>query len=171
MIRFLGIAFILAATAATGMVMIGGVGAGMEQTRALQQLLLLMRSEMQYHLTPLPEIFSAAAQSIDSPVGALSWTIAGSMMSGQPQTAFFAIKSAMEKTPQLTLPKAAKDAFLDLSRSLGKYDLEGQLAAIDYCLERIEAIAGTLESERSARCRSYGAVCACAGVCFLILVL
>lgn len=170
MIKLIGIALILISTAATGAAMVGGVHATLDQTRALQQLLQLMRSEIQYHLTPLPEIFAAASKTISGPVGVLCENIAASMLDGQPQTVYFAVKSAMDKTDRLSVSRAAQGAFLDLARSLGRYDLDSQLCAIDYCLERLGTILATLEAEKSARCRSYGAVCACAGVCFLIIV-
>ncbi len=67
MIKLIGIALILISTAATGAAMVGGVHATLDQTRALQQLLQLMRSEIQYHLTPLPEIFASASKTISGP--------------------------------------------------------------------------------------------------------
>lgn len=171
MIKLLGIVLILISTFSTGMAMVGGVRATLDQTRALQSLLQLMHSEIQCHMTPLPDIFAQGAKTISGPIGELCGKIANAFQKGDPQTFYYAIQSSIGAVPKLLLPRSAQGVFLELAKSLGRYDLDSQLTAITHAQERLERICITLESEREGRCRSYGAVCACAGLCFLIIVI
>ena len=61
MLKLIGLSLILAASGAVGAGLAGTVRRQQAQTLALIDALLRIRHELQYRLTPLPELFAALA--------------------------------------------------------------------------------------------------------------
>lgn len=152
----------------------GGMGfsiaaASKREENALRQLigaLDYMECELQFHMTPLPELCRQA----------------GVEAKGIIQTVFEALSKELESkiSPDvescvrgalcgLDIPKKVRQAFEILGSSLGRFDVEGQIRGLEavraYCRRELEA----LSQNRDSRLRSYQTLGLCAGAALAIL--
>ena len=155
----------------------GGVGFGIangcrQEEKALRQLLSsldYMQCELQYRLTPLPELcrkVSAASEGLMRPV-------------------FLGLAVALEDriTPDVErcmdlalgqvcqMPKLAVQVLSQLGRSLGRFDLEGQLRGLEAAREEARGKLEALEKDRAVRMRTYQTLGLCAGAALAILLI
>ena len=104
------------------------------QTLALIDALLRIRHELQYRLTPLPEIFAALGGSRNREIAEFFSRLAALLSSAQTCTVGYACRQALAQTRGLSLSSAARGTILSLFDSLGRYDLEGSVQALDLAL-------------------------------------
>ena len=128
-----------------------------------------MECELQYRLTPLPQLIGQASQQI----------------SGLPRIVFaeLAEKLKEEISPQVSccmetvlkkqkdVPQYAGEAFSLLGQCLGKFDLQGQLKELDWARNLCVRHLKELENNRDARLRSYQTLGLCAGAALAIILL
>lgn len=155
----------------------GGVGFSMaaahrREEGALRQLIGVldhMGCELQYRLTPLPELCRSAAADINGCVAQVLGLLAAELESQVSPDAVTCMRSAVEKAGKL--PASIRKNFLMLGSSLGRFDLQGQLKGIEgvriQCRTDLEA----LEQNRDVRLRSYQTLGLCAGCALAILFL
>lgn len=155
----------------------GGVGFGMALNykreeialRQLIQVLDLFCCELEYRMTPLPELFAKAAKTAS---GSLS-KFFGSLSFQLQQQVVPDAASCMQRllTQSRDLCTSVVFPLNDLSRTIGEYDLGGQITGIqavqDSCRRKLEE----MEANRSQRIRSYQTLGLCAGVALAILFL
>ena len=153
----------------------GGIGFGMalnykreENTlRQLIQIMDLFCCELEYRMTPLPELFRKASSVATGQLSKLLTNVAQELESQVAPDAACCMSSALRKNRDL--PAKVLFALTDLSRSLGEYDLAGQLRGIHSvqvsCSRQLE----DLENNRTQRIRSYQTLGLCAGAALAIL--
>ncbi len=153
----------------------GGVGFGMalnykREEAALGKLikaLEFMRCELEYRLTPLPELCRKAA---DYSLGSVSTVFLGLAKELETQIAPDAaccMTAVLKKTKEL--PKKAAAAMEELGKSLGQFDLQGQVRGIASVQRLCENELEELAANRSNRIRSYQTLGLCAGAALVIL--
>ena len=79
-----------------------------EQTLALIDALLRIRHELQYRLTPLPEIFAALGGSRNREIAEFFSRLAALLSSAQTCTVGYACRQALAQTRGLSLSSAAR---------------------------------------------------------------
>lgn len=137
--------------------------------RQLIRALGYMECELQYRLTPLPELCRLTAKEVTGILRdvflnlarELDWQIspdAGSCMS-----------AAVRKSPDL--PVNLKEHLLNLGHTLGKFDLEGQLQGLQAVRSACEEDLKLLDMDGENRLRSYQTLGLCAGTALAILFL
>ncbi len=135
MLKLIGLSLILTASGAVGAGLAGTVRRQQAQTLALIDALLRIRHELLYRLTPLPEIFTVLSGSRNREIADFfSRACVHAVLSMQACTVGYACRKAFAQTRGLCLPSAAQDTLLSLFDSLGKYDTEGSVQAIDLAL-------------------------------------
>ena len=139
---------------------------------ALRQLigaLDYMGCELQYRLTPLPELCRVAAAENRGVVCALMLNLAKELDSQISPDAATCMQAAIEKTPRL--PDKTKKLLVRLGGSLGRFDMNGQLRGLEntriLCRKELEE----LQKDRNVRLRSYQTLALCAGIALAILFL
>lgn len=133
----------------------------------LSQILAYMTWELEYRLTPLPELCRKAAEQSKSPLGNLFVQLAQEL-DGQaaPEVAqcMLAVLNNMDE-----IPKQTEKALELLGESLGQYDLSGQLKGLEavgkYCKQELER----MSYRREERLRSYQVLGLCAGAVLAIM--
>ena len=60
---------------------------------------------------------------------------------------------------------------MSLFESLGKYDLEGSVQALDLALSRLREEAKTLQNGAAARCRTYLTLGICTGLAVAVILI
>lgn len=155
----------------------GGVGFSMaaahrREERALRQLigaLDYMGCELQYHLTPLPELCRTAAREIEGCVSQALLCLASELESQIAPDAPSCMHAAIAKNPKL--PQRVSKILSRLGTSLGRFDLSGQLKGMESARQQCRQDLEELSKDREQRLRNYQTLGLCAGCALAILFL
>ena len=155
----------------------GGVGFSMaaanrREENALRQMigaLDYMGCELQYHLTPLPELCRAAAAECGGCVGRVLLNLAAELESQIAPDALACMNAAIAKTPKL--PDRVRKNMTDLGGWLGRFDLQGQLKGLEAARQQCRRDLEELTDGRDIRLRSYQTLGLCVGSALAILFL
>lgn len=139
---------------------------------ALRQLIAaldFMECELQYRLTPLPELCRQAAANGTGPVCAVFSTLASELEAQVSPDVSLCMNGALLNNKPL--PRLANDAMVLLGKSLGRFDLEGQLKGLEAVRQTCRRNLERLGENRDVRLRSYQTLGLCAGAALAILLL
>ncbi len=140
------------------------------EEQSLHQLLSslnFMECELQYRMTPLPDLCRQAGKESNGSVSRILMLLAQEL-DGQISPD---VQSCMSVTlaNQKNLPQYTQEALELLGKSLGRFDLEGQLNSLEtvraYCRRQLDY----LSDNRETRIRSYQTLGLCAGAALAIL--
>jgi len=135
--------------------------------RQLLRILRLMQWELQYRLTALPELVRMAGKECGGELRSALLDFSRELDWHSGPDAYSCMHEALRRNRKL--PPKVKALLRQLGKTLGKYDLEGQLQGLDVlrgeCREALES----LEKDRSHRIRSYQTLGLCAGAALAIL--
>lgn len=129
-----------------------------------------MKNEIKFRMTPLPELFFELSVSGGVETSLLFRTISDALRTDRDLSLLSIVQKVLRSCiPQM--PEPATFLLLDLAAMLGKYDLDGQVRAIDLALQRLTELEARLSDNHAARCRSYQAmgVCAALAACIILL--
>lgn len=141
------------------------------QTRELRQLvsaLDLLSLELRYRLTPLPDLCLLAAKHVPGSIGQLFADLHRELQQQICPDADCCMNAAVSKS---CLGPVTKPLLRNLGRTLGRFDLEGQLKGIDSVREETALALDKLTEGQAARLRSYQTLGLCAGAALAILLL
>lgn len=153
----------------------GGVGfhvafSHRREERLLQQLMKLLdyiRNELQYHLTPLPELCGKAAGECSGILSKAFLNLSTELtMQVFPHVGICMNAVLMQITD---LPKGIHDIMQSLGNCLGRFDLDGQLKDIDIIRLECSNKLAKLQDNRDARLRTYQTLGICAGAALVII--
>lgn len=155
----------------------GGMGFSMaaahrREEGALRQMISLldhMGCELQYRLTPLPELCRGAMNELDGDIRRVLGLLVQELEQQLSADAGTCMRTALEKSGRL--PGSVHRNLLMLGTSLGRYDLQGQLNGIEAVRIRCRSDLQELERNRENRLRSYQTLGLCAGFALAILFL
>lgn len=155
----------------------GGVGFSMaaahrREEKALRQLIRAldyMGCELQYRLTPLPELCRCAAAESGGAVSQALVNLASELEAQVAPDAASCMNAALSKIQHL--PQAARKNLLALGSSLGQFDLQGQLTGLEAARKQCRRELDELSKNRDVRLRSYQTLGLCAGSALAILFL
>jgi stage III sporulation protein AB len=167
MIKWVGAIFVLAAC--------GGFGfqiAAMQrkETRTLRQLIGILdfaECELQYRLTPLPELCQKAAMECSGPLSTLFLRLGKELEEQISPNVSSCMRASIAVTEQL--PKQTAEVLTQLGESLGKFDLNGQLRGLMSVREECNRRLHSLSENQDVRLRSYKTLGLCAGAALVIL--
>ena len=153
----------------------GGFGFGIagnyrSRERLLRQLLNIlenMEAELQYRLTPLPELSRRAAKESAGVLQDVFLNLARELEWQSGPDAVSCMRAALEKCHDL--PACLRRPLRQLGQTLGCFDLPGQLQGLQSVQETCRREQARLEQNRDARLRSYQTLGLCAGAALVIL--
>lgn len=155
----------------------GGVGFGMalnyrREENALRQLLQVLEMfccELDYRMTPLPELFRKAIQATSGHLSKFFEALTRELEKQSDPDASRCVGAVLRNSRDL--PASVFFALADLGRNLGEYDLQGQLVGIRAVARACQRQLEVLESNRPQRIRSFQTLGLCAGAALAILLL
>ena len=166
-IKWIGAIFVLAACGGFGFQI---AAAQRKEVRTLRQLIRILdfaECELQYRLTPLPELCRKASQECSGPLNALFLCLCKELEEQISPNVSSCMRASIAFTEQL--PKQTAEVLALLGESLGKFDLNGQLRGLASvraeCNRRLDALA----ENQDVRLRSYKTLGLCAGAALVIL--
>lgn len=168
-LKWFGGVMIVVACGAVGFSM---AAAHRKEERTLRQMtaaLDYMECELQFHRTPLPELCRQAAGECVGCLGNVFSALSRELESQISPDVEICMNAALAAVEEL--PGRTRAALESLGRSLGRFDLEGQLKGLEgvrgACRRELE----DLSQNREIRLRSYQTLGLCAGAALAILFL
>lgn len=128
-----------------------------------------MECELQYRLTPLPQLLGQAARETSGVVRDVLEALVLELDNQISPQVSCCMGAVLQKKNDV--PKHSAEAFRLLGQSLGRFDLEGQLKELGYVRQLCKDHLKELESGRDVRLRSYQTLGLCAGAALAILLL
>ena len=142
-----------------------------KEVAALHQLAKVMEEmicELEYRLTPLPELCRKVAAQRTGFTGQLFANLAKELDAQVSPDVQYCLAAAASKSG--TISGRLEEAICILGASLGRFDLQGQLLGLEtvrtYCRTELEQ----MKSGRDTRLRSYQTLGLCAGAALAILL-
>ena len=136
--------------------------------RELLTVLDQIQCELEYRLTPLPELCKIACGNCTGKLRDLFTALSVELdrqIAPDAQCCMSAAVSASE------LSRTVKGLLLELGRSLGNFDLSGQLRGIEAVRRQAQEALQNSVKNRDLRIRSYQTLGLCAGAALAILLL
>lgn len=165
--RMIGAMLIVAACGAVGFSIAAAHRRGEQALQQLIGALDFMVCELQYRMTPLPQLVRMAAKESQGVIGNALWFLAQELEQQISPDAASCMAAAVERTQKL--PDAARRNLLLLGSSLGRFDLQGQLSGLESVKQLCKRDLDGLLGNRDVRLRSYQTLGICAGVALVIL--
>lgn len=135
--------------------------------RCLEGMLSAMHKELEYRLTPLPELCRYASQLWTGKISKVLLCFSEELERDRHLDAVSCMTSAMGKFPDL--PPRTRCGLELFGRSVGRYDLAGQLQGLDEVASYCQQELGKLSDNRESRLQSYQTLGLCAGAALVIL--
>lgn len=127
-----------------------------------------MQCELQYRLTPLPDLCRQAGEQNRTQIGHILLMLARELdcqINADVESCMDAVLRG-----ETNLPSRTRNAFENLGASLGRFDLDGQVRGLEavrtFCRGELER----LGKDRDIRLRSYQTLGLCAGAALAILL-
>ena len=137
--------------------------------RQLLSALDFMECELQYRLTPLPDLCRQAARQCGNELGTLLHRLAEELESQICPDVGSCMRSALETSRPF--PVKTRELLLRLGNSLGRFDLDGQLKGLETLRRGCRKELKSLEQNRERNLRSYQTLGLCAGAALAIILI
>ena len=166
-IRILGAILVILGCGSFGFLV---AAAHRREEQVLHQLLTAldyMQCELQYRLTPLPDLCRQAAANHRGTVRTVFYALAAELedqISPDVERCMNAVLARVKDVPKLT-----REAMMELGHSLGRFDLEGQLTGLEVARQACRKGLEELRKDKPVRLRSYQTLGLCAGAALAIL--
>lgn len=141
-----------------------------QEEKSLHQLigaLDYMACELQYRMTPLPDLCRQVAIEKKGNIGALLEELAIQLEGRLHSDVESCMRISLQKVQHL--PAKTREALEILGQSLGRFDLEGQLKGLESVRSHCRREAEKLAIGKENRLRSYQTLGICAGAALAIL--
>lgn len=165
--KWIGAALIIAGCGGFGFSIAAGCRREERLLRQLIQSLQYMRWELQYRLTPLPELCRETGKGTSGVVRDIFLGLARELDWQASPDVSSCMNAALKRNREL--PRNIRRIFLQLGRCLGRFDLQGQLLGLEAVQSACQGELAALNKNRDVRLRSYQTLGLCAGVALAIL--
>lgn len=137
--------------------------------RQILRMLKFMQCELRYRLTPLPELCRQAAGEVGGQLRDVMQYLAVELERREKCDAAACMRAAVARSSGI--PRSVRRLLMQLGRSIGRFDLNGQLEGLDEVCRACRAELKELNHNRDNRLRSYQTLGLCAGAALAILFL
>ena len=140
------------------------------EERNLQQMingLDYMQCELQYHMTPLPQLCRQTAKQLGGTIQTLFIHLAQELEDQISPDVEHCMTAALCKTEDL--PKGCRAAAESMAKTMGKFDIDGQINGLEAVRSLCRRMLDELTSGREVRLRNYQTLGLCAGAALVIL--
>ena len=143
-----------------------------QEERMLRQLITAinyMECELQYRLTPLPQLMEQTAKEVGGIAGAVFGALSIELENQISPDVSCCMETVLRK--QRGIPQHGQEVLYTLGTCLGRFDLQGQLKELEAVRAQCQGQLKLLETDRDTRLRSYQTLGLCAGAALAILLL
>ncbi len=165
--KWIGALLIIGGCGGFGFSMARGYLRQEQQLRQLRQASQLMGWELQYRLTALPELAVMAGNACGGALKKVFLDFARELNWQTGSDARSCMQEALKKSRDI--PPKIRRVLRLLGKSLGRFDLEGQLQGLEGVQEECKRQLAELGRDKPQRLRSYQTLGLCAGAALAIL--
>ncbi len=168
MIKLLGVAFVVFGCGHVGF----RIAAGYKQEeRALRELITILNylgSELEYRMTPLPDLLNSVAKTFSGVPAKILGQLGQELEAQVSPDVASCMDNILNRTPDI--PSVTHGVLFRLGTCLGRFDLAGQLKELESVGDECHRNLKALEYNRDSRLRSYQTLGLCAGAALAILL-
>lgn len=168
-IKYIGAVLVFLSSGAFGFVLAANCRKEERHLSELTRLLENMQNELEYRLTPLPQICTSLASDASGVLKKVFAQLSRELDDQIAPDAATCMQAAILSVKEL--PNSIKNVLLALGNSLGRYDLEGQMREISAVKQQCDAKIAHMRDNLDVRLRSYQTLGLCAGAGLAILFL
>lgn len=140
-----------------------------ESLRQILRMLKYMQCELRYRLTPLPELCRQAAGEARGQLRHVMQYLAVELEQQEKADVSSCMKASLVRATDLS--RRIRRLLIQLGRSLGRFDLDGQMEGLEEVCNACREQLRELGKDRDMRLRSYQTLGLCAGAALAILFL
>lgn len=165
--RIIGAILVVLSSSAVGFSMV--TRQKQEQNALLQLIrgLEFMACELEFRMPSLPELCNLTAFQLVGPIRKFYVLLEAELEKKTSNDVYGCVCSAVEKVDKM--PENVKQNLLLMGRTLGRFDLTGQLSGIASVRELCKRDLEGLQSNQEIRFRAYRTLGICAGIALVIL--
>ena len=167
--KLLGAAFMIVGSGIIGRLLIFSKRKEIKTTQELILLLDNLACELQYRITPLPELCNIVCNQARGSLKELFTYFAEELNNQIMPNAQICMDTAIKRTDNL--PDLTKSCVELLGQVLGHYELEGQLKGIQSVREECIRAVNIFSEDVAPRLRCYQSLSLCAGAALAILLM
>lgn len=167
-LKWLGSALIVAGCAGTGFSMAASHRVECKTLRQLISALDYMACQLRYKQTPLPDLCRQVSSLSEGTVKKLFLTLGEELERQISPDAASCMSSTLTRIRYVS--PVSLGILTELGRSLGIFDLEGQLSSLEAVRQRCREELARLTENQEVRLRSYQTLGVCAGAALAILL-
>ena len=128
-----------------------------------------MECELQYRMSALPELFRDTAKELDGILQTIFIELANELETYSSCDVDTCMHQVLKEKKEL--PVTSREGLFELGRSIGRFDLEGQLKGLDSVRQECRQKLNTISINADERRRSYQTLGLCAGAALVILLM
>lgn len=140
-----------------------------QSLRQLIAVLDFMGCELQYHLTPLPELCRQASRECTGVVQTVFSCLTKELEAQITPNVTFCMEAALNRVG--SVPAITLRCLRLLGRSLGRFDLSGQLSGLETVRKACRLEIAHLSENRDQRLQNYKTLSICTGAALAILLI
>lgn len=167
LIKVLGAICIIAACGSVGFQLSATHKKIERNMRMLISGIAYIQRELEYRMSPLPEILLQAEKQCDGVVGSFFRLLSQELEKQSSANISYCVDLVIGQLRDV--PEAVKKGMLLLGKSLGQFDLDGQMKALESVQNECDEILTALTANRDVRLRNYQTIALCAGVAIAII--
>jgi len=168
-LRYIGAIIVFASCGAFGFLKAANCRREERVMTELTRLLDLMQCELEYRLTPLPQICADLAKEATGCLQKVFIALTQELEGQIAPNAAACMQAALSAVRDL--PPVVQNALMSLGNSFGKFDLAGQMNEISAVKQHCTAHLQQLRDHQDVRLRSYQTLGLCVGAGLAILFL
>ncbi len=166
-IKILGALFVILGCGGFGFMIAANARREMLALRQLITALDFMECELNYRMTPLPQLCRSTAAVTNGCIQRVFICLAEELESQNEGNVNNCILSTIHRCPDI--PKYAAQRLTELGQSLGKFDLNGQVKCVQAINAENVRLLDRIRLDHNTRLRSYKTLGLCAGAALVIL--
>lgn len=167
MFKWIGAVLVVAGCGGWGMLLSSGYRRQEAMLRKLSNVLRTMRRDLRYRLTAIPDLMRHAAADCTGTLRNVFREAAEALDAKSQPDAAGCMRAVLQRYD--TLPPKPARLLRQLGKTLGRFDLEGQLQGLSCVISECDQELQDLKKDREIRLRSYRTLALCAGVALVIL--
>ena len=166
-VRWIGAAMIVMGCGGVGFSMAAQYGKELKMMRQLEDMLTFMTCELEYKMTPLPQLLKNGAASMNGSLKGVILAFAEELEENTWVNAPACLAKVLKGAT--ALPGRVNNVLREMSACLGVFDLPGQISTLQALKDRCHREVSFMEENRAQQTRSYQTLGLCAGAALAVL--
>lgn len=167
--KWIGAILIMASCSGCGFAIAAGKRREEQLLYQLIGILQFLEADLQYRLTPLPELCRLAAGETRGILRTVFLNLYRELKWQKLPDAGSCMHAAIQRSGEI--PPKVRRLLVQLGHTLGRFDLPGQLQGIQSVRKRSEEALDAIRKNRDERLRSYQTLGICAGAALAIILI